>query len=263
MRAISVGFLCGLLCSAAQAAEPSDRIVTDRPDVVDSPQVVGRGRFQIETSLDYERDSRDGATTKTLTTPTLLRLGITDKAELRFETDGRVRQRTEEGGESTTLTGWADATVGLKWQQQEGEESGRPGVAWLVHADLASGSRELRGHGVRPSVRVAFEWELPRDFSLGVMPGVIRDSDPATGERFTAGIFAVALGKELSDRSRVFAEVAATQIASRRHGGTIATFDVGAAYLLRRHVQLDVATRLGITNEAPDFALTAGLAIKF
>jgi outer membrane putative beta-barrel porin/alpha-amylase len=259
---------CSPLPSALHAAEPppanGGRIVTDRPDIVESSHVVGKGRFQFETSVDYQRDKSAGVTTRTLTTPTLFRLGVTENLELRVESDGRTRERTEAAGVSDTQKGWADASVGFKWHMQEGDEkTGRPGIGWLIHADLDSGSRQFRGQGVRPSMRAVFEWDLPNDLSLGVMPGVIRDKDRMTGERFTAGILAAVLGKELSDTARVFAEVAATQIARQRYGGIIATFDLGAAYLLTKLTQVDVATRFGMNSGTPDLAVTAGLSVKF
>ena len=129
--------------------------------------------------------------------------------------------------------------------------------------DLDSGSRQFRGEGIRPSVRVVFEWELPNGMSLGIMPGVIRDKDQVTRDRFTAGILAEVLDKELSDKSRVFAEIAAVQIARQKYGGTIATFNVGAACLLTRYVQLDMATRFPMNSNSPDFGGTVGLSVKF
>jgi hypothetical protein len=255
------GFCAGV--RAGEAADDGDRIVTDRPDVVESSRVVGKGRFQLETSVDYERDSRDGAKTRTFATPTLFRLGVAERLELRVETDGYARQRTEDAGAIQTDRGWADASIGAKWEMQKGNDSGRPGIGWLLHADLDSGSREFRGDGVRPSLRVVFEWELPRDYSFGVMPGIRRDKDPETGQRFTAGILAAVLGKELSARSRVFVEVAASQIASREHGGTIATIDIGTAYLVTNRMQVDLAARIGANSDSPEFALTAGFSIKF
>ncbi len=239
-------------------------IVTDRPDVVESSDVVGKGRFQIETSVDYQRDKSAGVETRMFTTPTLFRLGVSENFELRVETDGRVRERTEVLGVSDTQKGWADTAIGFKWRMQDGDEkTGKPGIGWLIHADLNSGSQQFRGRGVRPSARVVFEWDLPNDMSLGVMPGLIGDRDRTTGERFTAGILAAVLGKELNDKIRVFAEVAATQIARQKYGGTIATFDLGAAYLLTKHTQVDVAARFGMNSDSPDFGITAGLSVKF
>lgn len=262
----AIVFLASLgMAPATGAADASDdRIVTDRPDAVESSDVVGKGRFQIETSVDYERDSRAGVKTRTLTTPTLFRLGVSDSIELRLETDGRVRERTDTGGTSETQRGWADTAIGFVWHMQDFDEKTRaPSIGWLVRADLATGSNGFRSGGVRPSVRIVFEWELPADFSLGVMPGVIYDRDPATGERYTAGILAAGLGKELNDRTRVFGELAATQIARQEHGGTIVTFNTGVAWLLTRNAQLDFSVRLGLNSRSPDSAVAAGVSVRF
>lgn len=257
-----------LMPPALRAAEPSvtkdDRIVSDRPGAAESSDVVGKGRFQIETGVDYQRDKNAGVKTRTFTTPTLFRLGVSENLELRIESDGRVRERVDAPGVSDTQKGWADAAIGFKWHMQDGDDkTGKPGIGWLIHADLDSGSRQFRGQGVRPSVRVVFEWDLPSDMSLGVMPGVIRDRDQATGERFTAGMLAAVLEKELNDRTRVFAEAAATQLARRKYGGTIATFSLGTAYLLTKYSQVDVAARFGMNSDSPDFGATVGLSVKF
>ena len=124
-----------VLSATLHATEPKDdRIVTDRPDVVESSDVVGKGRFQIETSLDFERDRNAGVKTQTWTTPTLFRLGVSDNFELRVETDGRVRERTEAVGVRDTQKGWADTAIGFKWHMQDGDENtGKPGIGWLVH----------------------------------------------------------------------------------------------------------------------------------
>jgi hypothetical protein len=254
-----------LFCTASVdfACAAENGIVTDRPDVVESSEVVGKGRFQIETSIAYERDRSSDSKSRTFTTPTLFRLGVTETVELRIETDGRVRQKSHAFGTSDTTHGWADTALGFKWHMQDRDEGGeKPGIGLLVHADLDSGSRRFRGEGVRPSARIVFEWDLPNRWSLGVMPGVIRDKDDM-GKPFAAGIFAVVLGKELNDRLRAFAEVAATQIARQRYGGTIATFNVGAAYLTSRYTQVDLATSFGLNGDSPDFAAIVGFSIKF
>ena len=172
-------------------AAAKDVISTDRPDFVESSVTVGKGRFQIETGFAIERDTAAEIKETALTTPTLLRVGIAEAWELRFETDGVTRLKMEDAnaGVNATARGYADLSVGVKWHAQDGEGL-KPSIGWLLHADLPSGANRFRGRGVRPSLRAALEWELPEAFSLGVMPGVVYDSAD-DGRRFMAGIFAV------------------------------------------------------------------------
>jgi hypothetical protein len=106
------------------------------------------------------------------------------------------------------------------------------------------------------------EWEFAGGWSLGVMPGVYRNRDE-DGRRFVGAILAAVVGKSLNDRARVFLEVAGEQIAAARHGGCVATADVGIAYLLTRDVQVDAAISRGLNRNAPDFAWTIGLSTRF
>jgi hypothetical protein len=246
-----------LLAPLSAVAGDDDGIVTDRPDFVESSNVVGRGRFQIETSVLAERDKTDGVRARTYSMPTLLRYGVGDVLELRLETDGRTVQHAN--GEGTSA-GYADTALGVKWHVQD-EAPGRPSVGVLLHADLDSGSRAWRGQGVRPSLRVAAEWELPGDLSLGVMPGIGRERTD-DGKRYGYGILGVVLGKELTPTWRAFVEVAAPQIARSANGGTVATFDTGMAWLLSDRCQLDTMLALGLNRRTPDAALTVGLSFK-
>jgi len=242
-------------CALAHAGE--DAIVTDRPDFVESSDVVGAGRFQLETGLTSDRTTRDGATVRMLTTPTLFRLGVSDAFELRLETDGWTRERVA-GAPATH--GWSDLSLGVKWHVQDGAAAA-PGIAWLLHVDTPSGSREFRGDGLRPSLRAAVEWDLPEDFSLGVMPGIYVDR--VGGRRFAGGILAATLGKEWSPRWHSFVELAGQQLASKRNGGSVVTLDAGLAFVATPTLQFDVEVSHGLTDAAPDLESGIGVAVKF
>ncbi|WP_332877540.1 transporter [Massilia sp. S19_KUP03_FR1] len=260
----AVLFLANLafLAHAPASAGPDEGIATDRPDFVESSNVVGLGRFQIETSVLGERGSRDAAYSRTVSTPTLLRYGIGETIELRLETDGHVREvmALPGGGGRATTNGYADTSLGLKWHLMD-DAPGVPSVGLLVHADLASGSRAFRGQGVRPSVRLVGEWELPGGLSLGVMPGMGVDRTDA-GAHAGYGILGIVLGKELTPELRGFVEVAAPRIATVAKGGTVATFDTGAAWLLSERCQLDAMVAFGLNRRTPSRALTVGFSFK-
>ena len=245
-----------LLSNAALAAD-DDTIATDRPDFVESSNVVGKQRVQVETSVAFERNSDAGVRERTSSTPTLVRVGMSDTLELRLESDGRMRTRVT--GEAA-YSGTADASFGVKWHALDA--AGRaPSVGVLIHADLPSGSARLRGHGVRPSARLVAEWELPDDFSVGVMPGLSYESDEP-GKRHVNGIVGLVLGKELTERVRGFVEIAAPQIARARDGGSVVTFNTGVAYLLTPHCQIDTALSRGLNARTPDLSWTVGLSFK-
>jgi hypothetical protein len=246
----------------AGAAEP-DEIVTDRPDFVESSNVVGKGRFQIETSVAQERNKADGFKDRTWSTPTLLRFGVSDTLELRFETDGRIRATSDNlaTGARVTENGYADVALGVKWHVAD-ENGWRPSLGILAHADLNTGSAAFRAPGNGGSLRLAAEWELPDEFSLGVMPGLAWQRSEEGG-RYTSAIFGVVLGKGWTDRFRTFVEYSAPQIARTRNGGSVTTFDVGGAYLVADNMQVDAAVSRALNKNTPDWSWTVGFSIKF
>lgn len=261
-RVLRLAIACGaLLAAAALHAEDTDEIATDRPDFVESSVVVGKGRFQLETSVALEKNRSGGVKERTLATPTLLRYGISDTLELRLETDGHLVHRADDASSHLRQRGTGDVSLGLKWHALDAAGA-MPALGFLVHVDSDSGSAEFRGNGLRPSLRAVAEWELADEFSLAVMPGLIVDRD-AGGKRFPVGVFGVVLAKSLNDRVRAFVELAAPRIARATDGGSLAILDVGAAYLLSKDVQLDAGLSKGLNQRSADLSLTFGWSLRF
>jgi hypothetical protein len=268
LRKIPFSLIAAALCLpfAAAAAADDDTISTDRPSVAESSQVVGKGRVQLETGVQWDRQRDDTLHERTLYTPTLLRIGVGESTELRIETDGRtiVHDADPATGAHTVTAGYADTELGVKWHlkdQQQDRQMSQPSLGVLLHAVLPSGSRELRGHGLRPSLRLSAEWELPHGLSLGLMPGLAIDSDDK-GARFGYGILAASLGKEFNQRLHGFAELAAPRIARASHGGTDAVVDTGLTYLLNKDVQVDAMVVHGLNRRTPDLSLAVGLSVR-
>jgi hypothetical protein len=127
-----------------------------------------------------------------------------------------------------------------------------PSVGMIAEVALPTGSAGLRGSGLRPSVELPVEWDLGHDWSLGVMPGVVRDSG------FTYGVFAASVGKAFSERLHGFAEVAAPQIGH----GTQALVDAGVAWLVNRDCQLDAMVVHGMNRNTPGLGLAFGISVR-
>lgn len=259
--AAALAAACAFSPLAARAAD--EPIASDRPDFVESSDVVGAGRVQIETGFSSERQKADGTRSRLSLTPTLLRLGFNEVLEFRVETDGFARSRVDDAGGSQRERGFSDGALGLKWHLQDGDEAaGKPGMAVLVSVDVDSGSRAFRGQGLRPALRGVAEWELPHDFSIGVMPGIALDRNDE-GKRFAYGLLAVTLGKQFAPAWSGFVELAGQQLASQKNGGSVVTFDTGVTWLVNDSLQVDLSVMRGLTTESPDFQWGVGFSFRF
>ncbi|MEO3690564.1 transporter [Roseateles paludis] len=262
------------LCGAAAMAVASlvlqpawaddEGLSTDRPDFVESSNVVGKGVFQIETSLAHERDRSGGVKTSVRSTPTLLRYGLSEALELRLESDGLLRQSVTDSSGVARARGTADASLGLKWHVRDGDEGSRkPALALLAHLDLDSGSAAFRAPGKVPSLRLVAEWELPGDASFGVMPGMAYAVNDTTGQRYWSGILAATYSRPLVGALRGFVELAGQALRSKRNGGNVVTFDAGLTYAIDLDTQLDFSVNLGTNRQTPDRALAIGFSRRF
>lgn len=253
-RTLVFAVACALLPAALHAQEP---IVTDRPDYVESSDVVGRNALQVETSAATDWTAVAGGTARTVATPTLFRLGVTRALELRLETDGYQRATL---GAAPAVTGLADAAVGIKWHLVDGARS-RPSVAILIHSDLPSGSSPFRGVGVRPSFRVVGEWDLPAGFSMGVMPGIVYE--PNRGDPAWNALFGVTVGHPITAATRFYVEYAAETIPLTLGGEKSSTLDLGTAWVITKDIQIDLSGSFGLVPGTPDGALALGVSRRF
>jgi hypothetical protein len=245
---------------AAQAAD--DWIESDRPDFVEASEGLAKGRVQIESGYAVERNKQGDERQRTSSTPLMLRYGLSDRFELRMETEGWMRQRTDtfEPPATTRARGMADSTIGILWHVQDGE-AGRASVGVLFDADLPSGARAFRGRGVRPSLRVSAEWDLGGGNTLGIMPGVQSDTGE-DGKRFTSALFGVNLGHDFNERWHAFAELALPQIARIDDGGTQLTFDTGVSYRVSQRCAIDAGVFRGLNRRSADLQWTVGLSYR-
>jgi hypothetical protein len=238
---------------AATLAHADDGIITERPSFVDSGETVPVGVLQIEAGA---QNAHDGSSNE-LTLPTLVRWGVGESWELRLESDVYDRSNTDS---PHYVDGWANLVVGVKHHVGTASDSA-PSSAWFVEVELPSGASPFRGQGARPSARWVTEWNLPNDFSIGVMPGMKYD-DGARG-RFLSGSFGIDLTRNFSDAAQGFVELAAPQIAKVREGGSQLSFDTGFQYRLGKDLQLDAAANFGLNDRTPDVTYTIGISIRW
>ena len=253
MRGLRMVSLCLLLYGVnAPAAEPID---TDGPDFVESSEVVPKGRFQYEldvTSVKHRRAPPDGPT---VATPLLLKYGFAENWELRIQSEGYLKQGTQSGR--------GDTAIGVKWHSHDRQATtGAPAVSWILHLDTPTGTTTFKGHGVRPNLRSVITWDLPYELALGLMPGVVYDARE-DGHRYPSAIFGVVLNKRITEQFRAFIELSAPQIARSTNGGTLASWDVGAAYLATHDTQIGFRAGVGANRNSPKNYILFEIAQRF
>lgn len=261
-RAHLAALLVASVASFAGAVQ-AQTIQTDRDHFAQSSEVVGKGRFQIETSLAVARDGSRLERSYMAATPTLLRFGVSNDVELRVGTDGFLRYADRESVvQSRSVTkGFGDVSLDMKWRAAN-QVGLAPSLALLAGATLDTGSTEFRGNGVRPSVAVAAEWKLHNGMAVGFMPGVTFDKT-ADGRSFTSTQLGLTFNKAWTSQFSTSVEYAAPRLAEKEFGGDVAYYGFGGAYLLSKTSQLDFAFQHGTTSNTPDTAVVVGFSTRF
>lgn len=251
-----------VLSARAEAEEAKDAIVTDRPDVAESSETVGRGRFQAELSTVVETDRAGGNRRTGVRTPLKIRVGLSERLELHLETDGFARDwGRQASGAEAYATGGADLGLGGKVHLFD-QRRLLPSTAVLLSLTVPTGTEAFSEGNTSLSPTLAVSWDLDKDWSVGANLGATfalsgRDSHPDTLR------FAAALWRSWAPLSEKLASFVEPSGEIPLDGSEAAIqLQGGFAYLVTPHLQLDLALIVGLTSAAADFATTLGLSFK-
>ncbi|MGE3279997.1 MAG: transporter [Alphaproteobacteria bacterium] len=247
-----------------EEADQNDYINTDRPGFAESSNVVGTGRFQIETGIqrEYHKDSSSHDVTNFI--PTLLRLGITEKLEARLESETFTWMKLHDPDQGKRhFTGFAPASLGLKYQFIEAEGVERPSVGAILRVFPPSGSGRFRSTQTTGDFRLVADWDFAPKWSLNPNIGVAAYQEEPNSPRYMAGLFATTLSYHPSKTFEVFVDMGVQAPESYR-GKTSVIFDVGVAYIIGKNTQLDLSMGTGVTGEtSPRPFIAAGISHRF
>lgn len=235
---------------------------TDRPDITDSTDIVGRSVWQIETGVSFESDLRAEVSHHEWTMPqAMLRVGVSDRVEVRISGDGvltdsiatmtRVDRRTR-------VTGGSDLEVGAKWKLAD-----RPLRGFLFALEpvlsIPTGSGGFTSGGYDPTLKVIADRDLPGRIAMSanLVLSWVSDERQRVSEQSVSGSFARAFGDTWSG----FAEIYRAS-ATAPDGATVWIADVGAMRAVGTRVQIDVSVGRGFSDAAPDWFIGAGVAFR-
>jgi hypothetical protein len=243
-----------VLLGPAPAQTPP--LVADRPDQTESSQTVPPGYAQFELGWTYRKEDDNAKTTSHAFPETLVRLGIVERLELRIGFDGYIWADPEDAGR---FEGAGDMEIGLKWKLWE-EFERRPQTALLVGTSAPTGEAPFSSRRFDPSLRLAFSHTLNETFSLDYnVAGLWRTEQNARGNRDTTAsiAYSAVLGIDLTDTLGTFVEFfGETPTDSGRPAHAL---DTGLTYLIADNVQFDVIGGIGLSDEADDWFVGAGV----
>jgi hypothetical protein len=255
-------FLLGGLAQAQElwptAEDPE--FSTDRPDNTEAPQVVPRGLIQLETGLLFRQDKEGGLREYEFLYPRFLfRLGILRNVELRLVGDHRREQAQPEDRQQRPITtqGFNAFAVGAKVRVLKGEGV-VPDIALLGHLTLPFGANPWVPAKVSPLLRLALGHQVTESLQVQYNLGWERDWEDGEFDEVVVYTFSVA--QELNDQLTIFGEL----FGDRARGeGFNHNLDGGLLLKLRPNLQLDLWGGIGLSQNAPDFFVGTGLAIRF
>ena len=249
-----------LAATHAHAAEAAP----GRLDFLDSPAVIGLGRWQFDPLSPPLPGPHDAGSPALGARLAALDLPVVASRTLRLRAaagDAVVQRPLESANDRLRrLHGFTDVSLGAQWRVHGGDAGWLPGVAWLADVETTMDSPAFRDRNVRPSLRATAQWELPRQMTLGVMPGVYRDRGE-DDRHYAAAVMAVTLGKSWTPRLQSFVEVAGQRLSRAQPDQPLLNVDTGVAFAASRTLQVDMVVSRSLSGGAPQ-QVRGGLSVS-
>jgi hypothetical protein len=227
----------------------------DRPDTTESAYTVDAGAFQIELSVfDY---SRNGSEDAWAVMPLNLKLGLLNNVDIQIVVDPYVR--VDDG--ERTRQGFGDLQVRTKinlW----GNDGGPTAFAFMPFIQIPTASDEVGSSHVEGGLIVPFAMDLAQGVSLGLMFQTDFVYDPEDAAYDTEFVGTTVLGFDVTDELGLFLEgvgIVSTDPNTDFRG----LLGLGATYGFTPDVQLDAGINIGLTGDADDINVFAGLTVRF
>lgn len=254
-----VFILTFLLIGSASFAQ-QENIETDRPSFSASSRSVPHKSLQIETGFSMDKfnsqNSEDFKTTEQSFPSAMIRWGAFKGVEFRlFNT--YLWKRTEDPTipvEDRKSYGFGNLIVGTKINITK-EKGIRPEIAVLSHLIFPTGHPDVRLFDeLEFDIIFSLSHRLSNKFSLGCNLGWATAQDSKNSD----GIYSLIVGYGISDKFSAFIEGFGFLV--DMNSGTY-NLDGGISYLLKPHMQFDIAGGRGFTNDS--YFMSFGFSVLF
>jgi hypothetical protein len=238
-------------------------LVTDRPDFTEASSTVGRGVVQLEGGYTYTYDSNSQGSTKRHTFPeTLLRMGVlADWIELRAAWHYHDETNTQFGVSRELATGADDLYLGVKWGLT-GQAGILPEMALITQMTVPTGSSHFTAGETLPGISWLYGWDVNDWIATGAQTKANRVLDEVTGEPYLEFSQSWTVNYRLAERVGMYTEWFVIAPDGADTDPTQNYADGGFTFLVNNNLQLDIRAGVGLNEDADDYFVGSGFAIR-
>jgi Putative MetA-pathway of phenol degradation len=237
-----------LLLSVKCFSQKLDPIQADRPDQTETPAIVPKGMFQVETGFTFQKNESHS---QTFSLPsTLWKYGVNGNFELRL-----ITEFVSEKINNEKLSGFTPVLIGFKVSLCE-EKGIVPKTSFIGHISLPNAaSANYKTDYTAPEFRFTMQHTLAEKLSLGYNLGCEWDGLlPAP-----TYIYTLTTGYSVSDKLGSYIELFgfAPQEDNANHN-----LDGGVTYLITDNFMVDLSSGVGLTDNAPEHYIALGFSFR-
>ena len=252
------------LCAGSAAAADTTPICPDRPSKATGTCTVPRGLWQIETGLvDWAHDRSDGVTTDFTTIgSSLIKYGLSDRADVELGITPLMIMRMKEGGMHDSVSGFGDMLVRAKYRLTS--DDAPVAVTLDPFVKIPTARHDLGNGKVEAGLTVPVSaplWKSP--VTLSVSPEVDWRADGDGHGHHAAMIQLINLGLTATPKLMLGAELWGQWDWDPAGTGKQASADGSIAYLVTDNLQIDGGANFGLNRQTPDVELYAGVSTRF
>lgn len=262
LRAAALALLLPAAAAAQQASAP-EPICTDRPAKAASACTVPAGVVQIETDiLNLTRQDQGGARTDTIlyTSPTL-KYGVGASTDIEAAITPYVETRMRDANGASRIGGVGDLYLRVKQRLTAADAKAQ--FALLPYIKLPTAKTGIGNRRVEGGLAATGVFNLPAGFSLALTPEIDDLADADLHGRHAQLVGALNLGKSLSSKVTVNAELWGSRNYDPSATVTQYSADAAAAWQLTPGWQLDGGVNIGLNRETPGVQAYFGVSTRF
>lgn len=239
---------------AADAGNHDDNLEPDRPDVTNGTHIVDVGLMQMEVGGIW---NRNGIGQHSSSTPTTIRLGLSDWLEARISGDGFLSTTDAVSSQH----GIGNVQIGAKLRLWA-DPGGVPVLSILptVNLPAASESKGLGSGQADFTIAMLTGTDFLTRGHIDVNYGIGRIGAGTGLPRFTQHLVSWSASAEIPGPVTPYLE---GFWFSRQDpdGGQVAALDTGAIYVVNPRLAFDGGVQVGLTDAAPSLSAFAGMSV--